>query len=79
VIACGPAPDEAVRAAAALRRRFAPSLVIASGDGVPMADGKQPEGQGFLHLCRDTACLAPTADIEAVVAALDDVNAYDLE
>jgi uncharacterized protein YyaL (SSP411 family) len=37
VIARGPASDEAVRAAAAIRRNFAPSLVIASGDGWPAA------------------------------------------
>ncbi|MGV7928136.1 MAG: thioredoxin domain-containing protein [Spirochaetota bacterium] len=80
VIAGEPSSGEFIRTAGTLRRSFSPSLVIAAGDeGVPMAGGKQLHGKALIYLCRDTACDAPTADVGAVLAALDGVNRYSLD
>jgi uncharacterized protein YyaL (SSP411 family) len=70
-----------IRAVEALYRRFAPSLVLAAAadDAGPMAQGKPPQGEGLVYLCRDTVCGAPTADADALIAALDDVSRYSLD
>ncbi len=72
--------EEFSRIAESIYRRFAPSIIIAAGDdAVPMAETKRPDGVGMIYVCRDTTCAAPTADVGAVVASLDEMNVYALD
>jgi uncharacterized protein YyaL (SSP411 family) len=69
VVVPGARPQPATRALVAeARRRFVPSLVLASGDvAAPLVEGRE---DGLAYVCRSGTCRLPSADVESLAREL---------